>query len=155
MTTDIHIITDNTDTTSDTMLDVEILTLLVSRLAQILAQEVDLLDAMDTEGLAELQHEKKAMVEALEKQQQLIASHPDVLEDLTQEEREDMQELAQVFSTIMQENFRRLTLAREANRRVVEAITEVANQHARQGYYTQSGQQAGEGSSPLSLNQSI
>ncbi len=136
-------------------LDVDVLKLLISRLAQLMAQEVDVLERMDILALGELQAEKKGLVDALEKQKKLLSRHQRLVDSISEEERNDLEELIDIFNTVMQENHKRLLIAREVNARVVQAITEMANQHAQHSYYTSQGQRADDPSVCLSLNRSI
>lgn len=136
-------------------LDVNVLKLLISRLAQILAQEVDLLDAMNILAIGGLQDEKKALIDALEKQKKMIARRARLLRALSEDEREDLRELVHLFEAVMQENYKRLLVAREVNSKVVAAITDLANENARQCFYTNKGHHGGDPSVSLSMSRSI
>jgi predicted Zn-ribbon and HTH transcriptional regulator len=142
-------------TGSNDTINVEVLKLLLSRLAQILAQEADMLDSMEIQKMGGLQKEKKALVDALEKQKKLIARRGTLLAELTEDEEYELRELVEVFEAIAQENYKRLLVAKEVNARVVQAIAELANEQAQQQYYTKLGARAGDPSVSLSLNRSI
>jgi small-conductance mechanosensitive channel len=137
------------------MISVDMLKLLIARLAQLLAQEADFLDAMNIGGVAMLQAEKKALVDALEKQKKLMTRRNRLMDSITEEQREDLYELVQLFNIVLGENHKRLLVAKEINARVVEAITELANENAKQSFYTNKGHRAGDPSVSLSLNRSI
>ncbi|NET71309.1 MAG: hypothetical protein F6K62_10385 [Sphaerospermopsis sp. SIO1G2] len=136
-------------------MSLEVITLLISRLAQLMAQEVDLLDEMNITALGSLQEEKKALIDALEKQKRLMTRRQRLVDTATDEEYEQLQELVTVFNAVMEENHKRLLVAREVNNRVVQAITEMANEHAKHSYYTHTGERADDPSVSLSLNRSI
>jgi DNA-binding protein H-NS len=135
-------------------IDVNVLTLLISRLAQLLAQEADLLDAMDMSAVAAMQDEKIKLVDALEKQKKLLSRRNQLREALSDEQREQLGELISIFEEIMQENYKRLLVAKEVNGRVVQAVKDMANEQARQSFYTENGERAGDPSVCFSLNQS-
>ncbi len=136
-------------------IDVGILKLLLSRLAQILAQEADMLDSMEIQKLATVQKEKKALVDALEKQKKLIARRGQFLDGLDEDEEEELRDLVEVFEAIAHENHKRLLVAKEVNGRVVQAIAELANEQSQQHFYTKLGERAGDPSVSVSLNRSI
>lgn len=108
---------------------------LVARLAQILALEVDYLEEMDVKAIDPLQNEKKWLTKAIELQLKRVQKFPYLLEEITDEEREDFRELVMVFNEIKMENNRRLIAAKEVNERVVQAITEVVNEHNQKPNY--------------------
>ena len=89
-------------------IELDVLKLLISRLAQILAEEVDVLDSMEYDRLAQLQPEKRSLVDALEKQQRLLQRRPQSRMYLADDEREDLEELIIIFNEIMRENHKRL-----------------------------------------------
>lgn len=135
--------------------DVDILKLLLSRLAQLLAQEADMLDNMEIYKMADVQKEKKALVDALEKQKKLISRRGQLFEGLDEAEEDELRELVEVFEAIAHENHKRLLVAKEVNGRVVEAIAELANEQSQQHFYTKLGERAGDPSVSVSLNRSI
>ncbi|MDG1286086.1 MAG: hypothetical protein P8P30_00815 [Rickettsiales bacterium] len=108
---------------------------LIARLAQILALEVDYLAEMDIQAIDPLQNEKKWLTKAVELQLKRVQKYPYLLEAVTYEEREEFADMISVFNEIKQENHRRLLAARDVNARVVEAITEVVNEHNRKPNY--------------------
>ena len=133
----------------------EMLKLLIARLAQLLAQEADYLDMMQISGVAALQGEKKALVDALEKQQKLMARRNRLRTEMSEEQEDEFYHLVEIFNLVLGENYKRLLVAKEVNAKVVEAITELANENSRQSFYTSKGQRAGDPSVSLSLNRSI
>lgn len=112
---------------------------LVARLAQVMALEVDHLSRMEVKSIEPLQNEKKWLTKAVELQLKRVQKFPHLLAEITEEEREDFAELIQVFDEIKHENYRRLTAAKEVNARIVEAITDVVNEHNRKPNYDRSG----------------
>ncbi|TAE80633.1 MAG: hypothetical protein EAY76_05980 [Alphaproteobacteria bacterium] len=136
-------------------INLDVLKLLISRLAQILAEEVDVLESMEYERLGALQPEKRSLVDALEKQQRVLQRRPQARLNLDDDERDDLEELIMIFNEIMQENHKRLLVAREVNQRVVQAITELVQEQSRQGLYTNKGHHVDDPSVSLSMSQSI
>lgn len=112
---------------------------LVARLAQILALEVDYLSRMEVKQLASTENEKKWLTKAIELQLKRVQKFPHILQEITDEERADFAELVAVFDEIKYENYRRLMAAKEVNKTVVNAITEVVNEHNRKPSYDRTG----------------
>lgn len=112
---------------------------MTARLAQLLAEEADLLADMKIKAVEPLQKEKVWLTRALELQLKRVEKHPDLLADITDEERDDMEQLFAVFDQIKQENYRRLLSAKEVNQKMVEAITDVVNEQTKKGTYDDEG----------------
>ena len=110
-----------------------------ARLAQILAQEADMLAEMKIKDIAPLQKEKILLTKAMDLQLKLIQKNPEILEDISADEREDLRDLAEIFDEVKAENYRRLMAAKEVNQRVVEAITEAVNEQNKKPTYTDEG----------------
>ncbi len=109
------------------------------RLAQILAQEVDLLDAMQVKEIAALQEEKLQLLGMLEAQKKVLQRKPELLDHLEEDERTELRQVVKLFEDIMQENHRRLRVARDVNEAIVGAIREaITEQHVR-GLYSGRG----------------
>lgn len=143
----------STDEPIELVLDFEAVGNLTLRLAQLLAEEVDLLDSMKVQDIARLHEEKLALVHALEKQHRLIQQRPDMLIGMEPEDRERLEQVTAIFQHVLAENHRRLTIAREVNMAVVEAIKDTMHEHASRGIYSMRGrpQMSGETLS-VSLN---
>lgn len=115
------------------------LIVLTARLAQVLAEEADLLESMKVSKITALQREKTMLTGALEAMKKHISKHPEVMDELTAQEREDLESVIKIFSEILEENYRRLTMARAVNLRVVQAITEIVQESTRGDAYDRSG----------------
>lgn len=101
---------------------------LTARLAQLLAQEVDLLSEMKVGDIEALQEEKLFLVNALDAQRKLLDKNPHLLETIPSQDKHDLQEVVNVFNDILEENHRKLLMAKEVNHKVVEAITRVVRE---------------------------
>ena len=101
---------------------------LTARLAQLLAEEVDLLGDMKVNKIEALQQEKLFLVNALDAQRKLVAKHPHLLETIPSQDKQDLQEVVDVFNDILAENHRKLLIAKEVNHKIVQAITAVVKQ---------------------------
>lgn len=112
---------------------------LTARLAQVLAQEADLLEAMQVGKIADLQDEKQALVGALDSVKKQLAKRPHLLRQMGAEEREDLAQVVGVFHAVLEENYRRLSMARAVNQKIVEAITEVIQENTRNEVYDRKG----------------
>jgi len=124
---------------------------LTARLAQLLAEEADLLTHMNIGKIGELQQEKMFLTGALESHRRLLVKYPHLKETISHQERQDMEGVVQVFEDILTENHRRLLIAREANRRVVNTITKVVRENATSSVYDASGIRGALGSETLSV----
>jgi flagellar biosynthesis/type III secretory pathway chaperone len=112
---------------------------LVARLAQIMAEEVDLLSKMKVGDIAPLQMEKFKLVEALNEQKNRLAANPAFIGSISAQEREDLRKMMEIFENISQENYRKLLMARSVNERVVEAIHQAVKEEMSTGLYTDAG----------------
>jgi len=108
---------------------------LTARLAQIMAEEVDLLAAMKVAKIEALQKEKLFLINALESQRKLVNKHPGFSESIPSQDRNDLQEVVNIFDTILEENHRKLLAAKEVNHKIVQAITAVVKDNTRSRAY--------------------
>lgn len=108
---------------------------LTARLAQIMAEEVDLLAAMKVSKIEALQKEKLFLISALEAQKKLVDKHPDFSDSIPSQDRRDLQEVVDIFDSILEENHRKLLAAKEVNHKIVQAITAVVKDNTRSRAY--------------------
>ena len=113
---------------------------ITARLAQLLAEEADLLESMKISKIADLQNEKKILVDALDAMKTQIRRQPVLLEEISDDERDDLFEVVSVFNQILEENYRRLTMARAVNAEVVQVITEAVQEASRKDIYDRKGE---------------
>jgi len=112
---------------------------LTARLAQILAEEVDLLSEMKVSKIEALQQEKLFLTSALESQRKMMDKHPELRETIPSQDKQDLREVVEVFNDILAENHRKLTIAKEVNHKIVEAITSVVRQSTQSNAYSGKG----------------
>lgn len=112
---------------------------LTARLAQLLAEEVDLLGDMKVSQIEALQQEKLFLVSALEAQRKLVDRHPHLLETIPSQDKKDLEEVVEVFNNILEENHRKLLMAKEVNHKIVEAITAVVKENSQSHVYGMKG----------------
>lgn len=112
---------------------------LTARLAQLLAEEVDLLGGMKVAKIDALQQEKLFLVNALHAHKKLIDKHPHVIDTIPSQDKHDLQQVVEVFNNILEENHRKLLLAKEVNHKIVEAITSVVKDANRKKSYDDRG----------------
>lgn len=112
---------------------------LTARLAQILAEEVDLLSEMKISKIEALQREKLFLTSALEAQRKLIDKNPQLVETIPSQDKKDLQEVVEVFNNILEENSHKLLLAREVNHKIVQAITQVVKENTLSRVYDGKG----------------
>lgn len=112
---------------------------LTARLAQILAEEVDLLSQMKVADIKALQAEKLFLINALDAQRKLVDKHPQLLETIQSQDRRDLEEVVKVFNNVLAENHRKLLVAKEVNHKIVQAITDVVTRNTRRMAYNGKG----------------
>ena len=112
---------------------------LTARLAQVMAHEADLLEDMKISQIAALQKEKVMLANALELTKKQIAKRPEILQDMDDQDREDLEHVVTLFNTILEENYKRLSTARAVNQHVVQAITDVVQEKSTRDVYDQKG----------------
>ena len=130
---------------------------LTARLAQLLAEEVDLLSEMKVNKIEALQQEKIFLTNALEAQRKLLDRHPHLKETISASDKKDMQDVVRVFEDILAENHRKLKLAKEVNHQIVHAITQVVKETTQSRAYNHAGYsgQAGYTTMSVTLNKTI
>jgi hypothetical protein len=129
----------NTATSEAPQLKVQDVITLTARLAQLLAEEVDLLSEMKVSKIEALQQEKIFITNALEAQRKLLDRHPGFSESIPSKDKSDLQDVVNVFQDILEENHRKLLLAKEVNHKIVQAITEVVKENTQARSYNGSG----------------
>ncbi len=136
--------------------DVESVIALTARLAQVLAEEADLLAEMRVREIEGLQKEKLQLLEALEAQKRFLDRNPEIMAEVSDEDCLELAQIIEIFQTVMKENHRRLLIAREVNRKVVEAIADVMADANKNGMYDKKGMpERLAGNLSMSLNQTI
>ncbi|NBO19267.1 MAG: hypothetical protein EBV03_08605 [Proteobacteria bacterium] len=112
---------------------------ITARLAQLLAEEVDLLTDMKVAKIEALQQEKLFLVSALEAQRKLVDKHPALLETIPSQDKKDLEDVVDLFKDILAENHRKLLLAKEVNHKIVEAVTAVVKESTQSRVYSANG----------------
>ena len=129
----------NEKLSTDPKLRVQDVITLTARLAQILAEEVDMLNNMKISKIESLQQEKLFIIGALEAQKKILDKHPALMESIPSQDRKDLQEVVDVFNDILEENHHKLLLAKKVNHQIVQAITAVVNENTRRASYDGTG----------------
>lgn len=114
-------------------------TTLTARLAQLLAEEVDLLSAMKVKDIEKLQNEKLFLIEALETHKKILKAHPGLSDTIPSQDKDELREVVAVFQDILAENHRRLQTAKEVNNQVVNAIKQVVAEKSMRPSYNNHG----------------
>lgn len=122
------------------------------RLAQILAEEVDLLDEMRIEEIAPLQDEKQRLTAMLEAQKKVLTRKPELLEQMSEEEHEEFVQVTEIFNQVLAQNHRKLRVARDVNEAIVGAIREGINEQNLKGVYSGRGVTQSTSSTPMSVS---
>jgi len=120
-------------------IDVHEMIVVTSRLTELLNQEVALLDAMKIGEAGKLQPEKEALTKVLEAQKKYIESQPEVMGDMTDDEREKLAIVVEEFNAALQRNVRLVAVAKAVNQRVVKAVMDTLAEQNATGTYTKAG----------------
>lgn len=128
-----------------------------TRLAQILAEEVDCLDEMRVHDIEKLQDEKRKLSRTLELMKREIERRPDIRRGFVAEEVEVFRQVSEIFDEVLQENHRKLLIAKEINFRVVQAISDVVREESVRAGYNRRGAADGhrDATPSVSLNKTI
>jgi flagellar biosynthesis/type III secretory pathway chaperone len=129
---------------------------LTARLAELLADEIDILADMRIQDLTPLQEEKLQLVEALELHKRYIVQCPEIVETFSDEDRENLLTVSEIFQSILQDNHQRLLIAKNVNEIVRQAIADtLAEMNPLNGYDGCGLIEGPDGLPPVSLNQQI
>ncbi|MCI5050031.1 MAG: hypothetical protein MRY32_06830 [Rickettsiales bacterium] len=125
-------------------------------LARLLAKEADLLEEMKIQEMADLQDEKLGLVEVIQQMKGYMDRHPEIINALNVQERDDLRQVVTIFQQILDENYRRLSMARAVNQKVVQAIKEVVHETSASDAYDKKGAaNHSEDGVSLSLNEKV
>lgn len=130
---------------------------IVARLAQLLAEEVDCLDEMRITDIEALQEEKRRLSRTLEMMKREVERRPEIKNSFAPEDVAVFHEVSAIFDEVLQENHRKLLVAKEINLRVVQAISDVVKEEVvRQSYNQRGNKGVMRGAVPsVSLNKTI
>lgn len=130
---------------------------ITARLAQILAEEVDCLDEMRIRDIEELQDEKRRLSRTLEVMKREVDRRPEIKQTFSADEVATFNDVSEIFNEVLQENHRKLLVAKEINFRVVQAISDVVKEEMVRHGYNQLGTtaQSRDGAPSISLNKTI
>ena len=130
---------------------------IVARLAQLLAEEVDCLDEMRISDIETLQEEKRRLSRTLEMMKREVERFPEMKNSFAEEDIAVFNEVSEIFDEVLQENHRKLLVAKEVNFCMVQAISDVVKEEmVRHGYNQRGTKGAMRGAAPsISLNKTI
>ena len=111
-------------------------------LKEILAKETESLRTMKIKELSHLQQEKERLTKLLESYQAILRKNPKALGEMSEEVREDFEIEMEEFVQVVDDNYRRVAVARAVNQRIVQAILDVVTEQQHAGTYTKRGTSA-------------
>lgn len=126
-----------------------------ARLTQLMAEEAEYFRTMDIKSIGALQEEKNQLVIWLEAQQKMLAIHPNPAALVDEEDRAELEDIMADFTTVAQDNFQQVSIARNVNKKVVEAVTRAIREQEVVNTYTPRGNNRTNDHVPISykLNQ--
>jgi flagellar biosynthesis/type III secretory pathway chaperone len=122
------------------------------RLSDILAKESEMISNMQFKELPRLNDEKLKLTAVLEIYQQVIANDPSFVKKADDKKREQLVLLTDDLAVNVEENFRKVSVARAVNSRVMQAIMDVMSEQHRPGTYGRKGQATQNQDFTLSMN---
>lgn len=122
------------------------------RLSDILAQESAHMDALRYNELPKLHDEKVKLVSLLENYQRLLATDPGFVRNADERTREELLLRTDDLAFNVEENFRKVSVTRAVNSRVMQAIMDVMTDQHRPGTYGPKGVAAPTADLALSIN---
>lgn len=125
---------------------------LASRLSDILQQENKLLERMRISEAMAFAEEKTKLSQRLESYQKVMATDPSFLAAADPATRETLLDTTDNLAFAIEENMHRTLVARAANQRVMETITEALSEHRRLNTYGRNGQTANAATETISIN---
>lgn len=133
-------------------MDLDDLMDVTARLADILEEETQYLQKMEIGALAKLHDKKMELTQMMEAYQRLLKSNPELLTEADADKLAEFAALAEDFTQVVEENFRRTAVARAVNQRVVGTIIEVMSEQNRPKTYNRYGGSSLQQDMSLSLN---
>ncbi len=125
---------------------------LAARLSDILKQENALLERMKITEAMVFAEEKTKLTHRLEAYQKVMATDPSFLSGVDGVTKENLLNTTDDLAIEIEENMYRTLVARAANQRVMQTITEALSDHRRLGLYGSNGQTSMSGMETISLN---
>lgn len=122
------------------------------RLSDILAEESEHIDAMRYHELPKLNEEKVRLLSLLENYQRVMAADPSFIRTADERTREELLLRTDDLAFNVEENFRKVSVTRAVNSRVMQAIMDVMNDQQRPSTYGPKGVAASASDLGLSMN---
>jgi flagellar biosynthesis/type III secretory pathway chaperone len=122
------------------------------RLSDVLAEENALLDTRNYREIARLHDEKLKLSSLLEAYQERMARDPNFMRTIDAKSREELLLRTDDLACNVEDNFRKVSVARAVNGRIVQAIMDVMSDQQRPSVYGRNGQAAPSGDLALSMN---
>lgn len=124
-------------------------------LSETLAQETQMMESMQIEQVGALQDRKLKLINLMERYTRYLHQHPEVLANITPEERRDLQRAGEIFRDVARKNYDKLLVARAVNRVVVDCVKQEVSRRSHNATYGSAGAVVAPSKTPLSftLNQ--
>ena len=110
-----------------------------STLTELLAEEADLMDAMQLTKVGALQERKLKLTGLLERYMRYASQHPEMLANVSADDKADLRKTAEEFQRVMKRNYDTLLVARAVNKTVVKCVTQVVTRKEQNPVYNAMG----------------
>lgn len=122
------------------------------RLSDIMIEETAMLDERRYNDIAKLNDEKLKLTGLLETYQHALASNPGFLKDADPAMREELLVHTDDLAFNVEETFRKVSVARAVNQRIMQAIRDAISDQHSPGVYGRNGASATRDEVALSMN---
>lgn len=122
------------------------------RLSDLLAEESEIMTSLRFKELPKLHEEKVKLTQLLESYQQVMATNPEFLRQADAKTREELLLLTDDLAVSVEENFRKVSVARAVNSRVMQAINDVMREDHGPSTYGRTGHSYAGDAPALSFN---
>jgi flagellar biosynthesis/type III secretory pathway chaperone len=122
------------------------------RLSDLMAEEATMLDTHRYGDIAKLQEEKLRLTGLLESYQHVMATDPNFLKSIDGETREELLLRTDDLAYNVEDTFRKVSVARAVNQRILQAIRDVMSEQHSPGVYGRNGAASLSGDVALSMN---
>jgi hypothetical protein len=128
-----------------------------SSLAVLLNEETNFMNSMQIGSVGELQDRKLKLTGLLERCMRYLTHHPEVVANVTAEEKAELKKVSDIFDVAMRKNYETLLVARAVNGAIVKCVTQSVMKKDQNSVYDARGAIGAGDLLPISitLNQTI
>ncbi len=131
-------------------------TAMLRELSKVMIKEIDCLKEMDVRGIEGLQQQKILLGASIEMARRNIEKDPSLAASFSDEDKEQFRKIKKIYEEVARENAKRIEVAREVNRQMVNVIYQVVKEAEGGSFYTGTGNSAEpSGAISMKLNETV